>query len=292
MTGSGFGAIYVYQNPEVQKALHLTNLVSRFPWKQILVLPAHELDIRSINVQTCDVQGNPRFSLRTGTVTDTEIRTAKHLIWIANLANNFAGIADRGQRMEARLYGLDRHEITSNTSEHVVSADQPTTLFGGILTFPESDDALPGLYTIVFHADNRDVSYYDFTLVEDPEVARAKVVAEEARQTAERAEQGRQQQLEQERQDGIGEQQRQAAIVEQQQREAAIDQQRIVQEERKQQEKQLGQEQMRQQEAQNEALARQQQLQQQQQAQADQQARQGLFNNVVPYLSNLPNWIH
>jgi hypothetical protein len=310
LTGSGFGAIYVYQNPELQRVLHLTQLVSRLPWKQKLVLPAHELDIRSINVQTCDVQGNPRFSLKTGTVTDTEMRTAKHLSWIADLTNNFAGIADRGQRMEARLYGPDRREITSNSAEHVVSADQPTTLFSGILTFPESEDALPGLYRIVFYADNRDVSYYDFTLIEDPAVAKAKVDAAEALRTAERAKQEREVQLEQQREAAIVEQQREAAIVESrrnmdavvrereaQQNQWLLNQQRsreIAQEERKQQEKDLRQEQMRQQEAQTEAIARQQQLQQQQQAQADQQAQhlqeESVINSgisMVPYLSNL-----
>ena len=151
----GFGAAYIYSNPQLQTRLGIENFIHNLTWNhEDLVakaptnpLPTNPLKFEmlslALSMRSGDLLSSPK-----ATFVDTELTQAGYLKWNALFENRLAGLTGRDEKIEAHFYAPSGQQIASSWDEHMVDQGQKTVSFSSVALISEPSLVKPGDYRV------------------------------------------------------------------------------------------------------------------------------------------------
>jgi serine/threonine protein kinase len=193
LAGLAFGATYVYNDPDLQHQLGITQYINQLPWKHDELLAkakAHPLDFKTMSIALSTRSGEP-VSGPSSSFTDTELATNRYLKWQASFHNELAGLDNQEGRIEARIFNPKGIQIASSEDERFVAPNQKDIDFSGVAMMPDTSNVAIGNYRIALYSADQLLGQQQFSVSEDlaakAAAARAKAEAAAAAKAAQAA---------------------------------------------------------------------------------------------------------
>ena len=191
LAGLAFGATYVYNDPELQHQLGITEYVNQLPWKHdelVTKAKAHPLDFQTMSIGLSTRSGElvsaPRSSF-----TDTELSANRYLKWQASFKNELAGLDSQEDRIEARIFNPKGVQVASSNDQRFVAPGQTAVDFSGVAMMPDTGNIAIGNYKIALYSADQLLGQQQFLVSEDlaakAAAARSKAEAAAAARAAE-----------------------------------------------------------------------------------------------------------
>ena len=191
LAGIAFGSTYVYNDPELQRQLGITEYVNQLPWKHdelVAKARAHPLDFKAMSIALSTRSGDPVSPPKTN-FTDTEVAANRYLKWQASFKNALAGLDSQDDRIEARIFDPEGVQIASSQDERFVAPGQSAVDFSGVAMLPDASSLSTGNYKIALYSADQFLGQKQFSVSEDlaakAAAARAKAEAAAAASAAE-----------------------------------------------------------------------------------------------------------
>jgi serine/threonine protein kinase len=186
-----FGATYVYNDPQLQDQLGITQYINELPWKHdelVARARVHPLDFQSMSIGLSTRSGEP-VSPPKATFTDTEISANRYLKWQASFRNKLAGLDSQDDRIEARIYDPKGVQVATSQDQRFVAPGQTAVDFSGVAMMPDASSVAIGNYKIALYSADQLLGEKQFSVSEDlaakAAAARAKAEATAAEKAAE-----------------------------------------------------------------------------------------------------------
>jgi serine/threonine protein kinase len=190
LSGLAFGATYVYNDPDLQHQLGITQYINQLPWKHDELLAkakAHPLDFKTMSIALSTRSGEP-VSGPSSSFTDTELAANRYLKWQASFHNELAGLDNQEGRIDARIFNPKGIQIASSEDERFVAPNQKDVDFSGVAMMPDTNDITIGNYRIALYSADQLLGQQQFSVSEDlaakAAAARAKAEAAAAAKAA------------------------------------------------------------------------------------------------------------
>jgi serine/threonine protein kinase len=167
LAGLAFGATYVYNDPELQHQLGLTEYINQLPWKHEEIVEkarAHPLDFKAMSIALSTRSGEAVSSPRMA-FTDTEIAANRYLKWQATFKNELAGLDSQDDRIEARIFDPNGIQVASSQDQRFVAPGQNAVDFSGVAMMP--DAIAVGNYKIALYSADQLLGQQQFSVSED-----------------------------------------------------------------------------------------------------------------------------
>jgi serine/threonine-protein kinase len=185
--GLAFSATYVYQDPQLQDRLGLTQFIDQLPWKHAELLAAaeeHPLLFDRMTLALATREGDPLGPPK-ASFTDLELTTNRYLKWQATFDNALAKLGARlNGPLEARFYGPAGNQIATSKDDRFVGPNETVVNFGGVVMIPDTDGIKAGNYRVALYENDQMVGQSAFGVTEDLAAraasARAKAEADAA----------------------------------------------------------------------------------------------------------------
>ena len=176
----GFGAAYIYSNPQLQKWLGIKSFIDTLPWKhEELLARARESPLEFSQLTLA-------LSTRTGTAlappqaqfSDTDLTNTRYLKWTASFKNLLAGAEEHDEKVEARFYDPNGLQIASSAASVVVWPSQKTANFSGVALMPPMTDKPGGTYRVALYSDDKILTQESFQVNQNLTAKKAAPAAE------------------------------------------------------------------------------------------------------------------
>jgi hypothetical protein len=189
IAGFAFGATYVYNDPELQHQIGITEYVNQLPWKHdelVAKAKEHPLDFESMSIALSTRAGEAVSSPKSA-FTDTELSANHYLKWQATFKNALAGLDGQEDQVEARVFDPKGAQIALSDDHRFVGPGQTAVDFSGVALMP--DNVATGDYKVALYSDDQLLGQQEFSVSEDlaakAAAARAKAEQEAAARAAE-----------------------------------------------------------------------------------------------------------
>jgi serine/threonine protein kinase len=193
LAGLAFGATYVYNDPELQHQLGITEYINQLPWKHdelVAKARAHPLDFQTMSITLSTRSGEPVSAPRSS-FTDTELSANRYLKWQASFKNELAGLDSQDDRIEARIFDPKGVQVASSNDQRFVAPGQTAVDFSGVAMMPDASSIAIGNYKIALYSADQLLGQQQFSVSQDlaakAAAAHAKAEAEAAARAAEAA---------------------------------------------------------------------------------------------------------
>ena len=197
LAGLAFGATYVYNDPELQNQLGITEYINQLPWKHdelVVKARAHPLDFQMMSIALSTRSGEP-VSGPKSSFTDIELATNRYLKWQASFRNELAGLDSQEGRIEARIFNPKGVQVASSEDQRFVAPSQKKVDFSGVAMMPDTSSIAIGNYKIALYSADQLLGQQQFSVSEDlaakAAAARAKAQAAAAAAAAAKAAQAK-----------------------------------------------------------------------------------------------------
>jgi serine/threonine protein kinase len=183
LAGLAFGATYVYNDPELQQQLGITQYINQLPWKHdalVAEAKAHPLDFKTMSIALSTRSGEP-VSEPKSSFTDTELAANRYLKWQASFRNELAGLDSQNGHIDARIFNPKGVQIASSEDERFVAPSQKEVDFSGVAMMPDTSNLTIGNYKIALYSADKLLGQQQFSVSED---LAAKAAAARARAEA------------------------------------------------------------------------------------------------------------
>jgi hypothetical protein len=169
LAGVAFGATYVYNDPELQHQLGITEYINQLPWKHdelVARARAHPLDFKAMSIALSTRAGEPVSAPKTS-FTDTELSANRYLKWQASFKNELAGLDGQDDRIEARIYDPKGVQVASSDDQRFVAPGQSAVDFSGVVMMPDANTIAIGGYKIALYSADQLLGQQQFSVSED-----------------------------------------------------------------------------------------------------------------------------
>jgi serine/threonine protein kinase len=190
LAGLAFGATYVYNDPQLQGQLGITEYINQLPWKHdelVAKARAHPLDFKTMSIVLSTRSGEPVSPPRSS-FTDIELSANRYLKWQASFKNQLAGLDSQDDRIEARIFDPKGVQVASSGDQRFVGPGQTAVDFSGVAMMPDASDIAIGNYKIALYSADQLLGQQQFSVSEDlaakAAAARAKADAAAAARAA------------------------------------------------------------------------------------------------------------
>src|SRR5579883_2282466 len=191
LAGIAFGATYVYNDPDLQRQLGVTEYINQLPWKRAELIAkarARPLVFKNLSLCLSTRSGEPVSGPRT-TFTDTELSSNRYLKWQASFKNALAGLDSQQSHIEARIFDPKGVEIAKSDDQQFIGPAQTAVDFSGVAMMPDTGSVAIGNYKIALYSSDQLLGQQQFSVSEDlaakAAAARAKAEAAAAARAAE-----------------------------------------------------------------------------------------------------------
>jgi serine/threonine protein kinase len=190
LAGVAFGATYVYNDPELQHQLGITEYINQLPWKHeelVAKARAHPLEFKDMSI-ALSTRSGAELSAPRSSFTDTEISANRYMKWQASFKNGLAGLDSQDDRIEARIFDPKGVQVASSQDERFVAPHQSAVDFSGVAMMPDTSNIAIGNYKIALYSGDQLLGQQQFSISEDlaakAAAARAKAEAAAAEKAA------------------------------------------------------------------------------------------------------------
>jgi len=169
LAGVAFGATYVYNDPELQRQLGITEYVNQLPWKHdelVAKARAHPLDFKTMSIALSTRSGEPVSASRSS-FTDTELSANRYLKWQASFKNGLAGLDSQDDRIEARIFDPNGVQVASSEDRRFVAPGQTVVDFSGVAMMPDASNVAIGNYRIALYSADQLLGQQQFSVSQD-----------------------------------------------------------------------------------------------------------------------------
>ncbi|MBV8054325.1 MAG: serine/threonine protein kinase [Deltaproteobacteria bacterium] len=169
LAGLAFGATYIYNDPELQHQLGITQYINQLPWKHDALVAkarAHPLDFQTMSIALSTRSGEP-VSAPKSSFTDIELSANRYLKWQASFKNELAGLDSQDDRIDARIFDPKGVQVASSNDQRFVAPSQTAVDFSGVAMMPDASNIAIGNYKIALYSADQLLGQQQFSVSED-----------------------------------------------------------------------------------------------------------------------------
>jgi hypothetical protein len=169
LAGLAFGATYVYNDPELQHQLGITEYINQLPWKHdelVAKARTHPLDFKAVSIALSTRSGE-LVSAPKSSFTDTELSANRYLKWQAYFKNELAGLDSQEGRIIARIFDPKGVQVASSEDQRFVAPGQTAIDFSGVAMMPDGGYIAIGNYKIALYSGDQLLGQQQFSVSED-----------------------------------------------------------------------------------------------------------------------------